>query len=177
MIGVETGDSRGRNEMERWYGRAMAAWPDNRGACELKLTWLAPKWHGSAKEVVAFGRELRDGGRWEANLPLLLVEAHWAASEYSPDGRHGLPNPGYFTRTPAAWDDVKSVYDEFFRRAQGPLRYHRTRYAAIAAWTGHWAEADAMFKAVGSEVSHFVLYDGRAIEQLRQTAAANALRK
>jgi uncharacterized protein YqfA (UPF0365 family) len=57
MLTVCLGLAPERAEMELWFDRAMAADPNNRDACKAKLYNLEPKWHGSAEEMVKFGRE------------------------------------------------------------------------------------------------------------------------
>jgi hypothetical protein len=175
MLSIETGDTRGRDEMEKWYARAMRAWPGNRAACELKMGWLEPKWHGSIEDMIAFGRELRDQGNWDALLPMMLVDAHWAASTYPPGGA-AKPRPAYFQGNAAAWDDVKGVTEEYLKRAKVPSPFHGTRFAIIAAWSGHWAEADMAFNALG-ESHNRSLIPLAAYRQLREEAREKAGKK
>lgn len=154
MLGIELGQGEGRERMETWFKRAMAADPDSYDACMNKLQYLEPKWYGAdVNDMLAFGRECLAGGNWDVGLPLVLIDAHLAAARYTADGYQPRPSPAYFRDDPQAWADVKQVYDEYLRRLPDSL-YHRSRYAQIAAWAGQWAEADEQFKAMGDKISY-----------------------
>ena len=58
--------------MELWFDRAMKADGDDRYACLTKLDWLDPKWHGTAEEMLAFGRACRDTKNWRTGITLLV---------------------------------------------------------------------------------------------------------
>jgi hypothetical protein len=61
MITVEMAIGEGnRDEMEKWFWRAMDADNDNLDACNKKLLWLEPKWHGSPEEMLEFARTCRN---------------------------------------------------------------------------------------------------------------------
>jgi hypothetical protein len=169
MITCCMGESADRDEMEKWFKRAMAANPGNYNACNRKMLFLEPKWGGSVEAMLGFGRELPAMAAEPRALrvPLNLVDAHWTLA----GGRSG-PNPAYFQTMEGAWDDVQKVYEKYL--AQVPeARYHRTRYAVIAAWAGQWAIADAQFTKLGEGYSRKVTSEN-VIKALRAQAKTKA---
>lgn len=174
MITVEMATGGDRAAMERWYGRAMKADPSCRAAAVAKMTWLEPKWHGDPKAMLAFGRELLAGGNWDAGLPLLLADAHWTLACYAPGGLTAVPNPRYFARSPkTTWADVKGVYEPYLKKVPDS-RYHRTRYALMAAWCGQWAEANRQFDQLANSYSGRVVPPDLFMSAVQQAKANQA---
>jgi hypothetical protein len=172
MITVCMGEGADRQEMERWFKRALDADPGNFNACSRKLTFLEPKWGGSAEDMLAFGRELlrTSTDPRSVRLATVLVDVHWnlAASV----GGGDAPEPAYFAEFPEAWEDVRQAYEAYLKQAPGS-RYHRTRYAVIAAWAQRWAVADAQFDQLGERCSREVVPEG-VIKALREQAKQKA---
>lgn len=71
FITVNMGEGGSREDMERWFARAMKADGDFLEACEAKLLWLEPKWYGSPEELFKFGKACRATKNWEAKITLL----------------------------------------------------------------------------------------------------------
>jgi hypothetical protein len=160
--------------MERWYRRAIEADPTMDATLEAKLEYLEPKWHGSEQEMLAFGRELLKDGNWESRQPLKLVDVHLQlvmTERVGVGGNYYDRCAAYFKRHPEAWADVKAVYDGYLERVPDS-RYHRTRYAVIAAWCGEWLEADRQFQALGERVAS--VYPQEVWQKLRDEAATKA---
>ena len=65
--------------MELWFDRAMELDPNDYDACYYKLYYLEPKWYGSVKDMLDFGRECVDSKVWGGRVPLVLTDAHYAA--------------------------------------------------------------------------------------------------
>ena len=89
MITVEMAIGEGnRDEMEKWFWRAMNADNDNLDACNKKLLWLEPKWHGSPEDMLEFARTCRDTKNWRSGIPLLVAEriTDWPGIYPSPSG-------------------------------------------------------------------------------------------
>jgi len=172
MLIVAKGHGAPRATMEEWYQRAIQADPDSLRAAGRRIEYLYPVWHGSEEEMTEFGRELLAGGRWEAGLPLKLVEMHWWRASYHDSGRKPV-DPAYFAANAAeAWKDVKAVYEPYLKRVPDS-RYHRTRYALIAAWCGEWVEAKRQFAVLGDDFSHRVAPEA-LYRQARDQVIANA---
>lgn len=151
MLTVCMGESADAVEVDRWFKRAIEANPSNFNAVSRKLLLLEPKWGGSPVAMILFGRELARTATdpRSVRLPLGLVEAHWTLAHYVGGGN---PDPSYFADNPDLWDDVSRVYEKYLTAAPGS-RYHRTRYAVIAAWAGHWDVANVQFDKLGDRFS------------------------
>src|SRR5207253_8728587 len=93
MITVCMGLGHDRETMDLWFRRAMEADGDCLAACEKKLACLMPKWGGSVKEMVQFGRQCRDTNNWAAGLPLILVAAHRDLAQASGAHREHYRSP------------------------------------------------------------------------------------
>src|SRR5262249_50831709 len=76
MLAVELGIGTKREDMEKWFERAMKADGNRVDACRIKLDWLDPKWHGAYEDMMAFGRACRDTKNHRSGIPFLVVEAH-----------------------------------------------------------------------------------------------------
>src|SRR4051794_16846467 len=80
---------------------ALRSWPRRRtGPAPRTRTWLAPS--GSAAEITASRHTAMGDRAVIANMPKVLVTAHWTACRLStrPDPRSGLSRPGNETRSP-----------------------------------------------------------------------------
>jgi hypothetical protein len=144
MLTVELGQGKSNAVMELWFARAMKANPDNEEACERKLLYLQPKWYGSPREMIAFGRQCLNEGNFFANIPLVLVDAHIALADMS-----GNP-PAYYSQ-PAVWADINQCYHRYLTR----YPWHadkRSWYAFLACNAGKWDIAQKQFDTLGSAV-------------------------
>ena len=182
MLTVEKAAGGDRDEMETWFQRAMEADGDNQAACDAKMDWLDPKWHGSVEEMLEFGRACRDTKNWRAGLTLLLPDAHHRAVL--------VPAPRsvkfqYFA-APAVWDDVRSAYDEYL--GHYPKDYvERSQYAVLCYLCGKHDESHRQFVAVGDNLVWSLAYPERIVKgpgntsptprRPRRTTAERALRK
>lgn len=144
MISVELGLRGDRDEMEKWFGRALAADPDNFDACIVKLQFLLPRWHGSHEEMVAFGRECLAGQNWTGNLPYVLVRAH-------SDVAREMVEPQQYLAQPHVWDDIRSVHEGFLKAFPDAPRaaWHRNRLAKWACDCSQWDAAWEAFSRIG----------------------------
>ena len=172
MMKIELGQGEGTPRMETWFRRAMAADPDCYDACARKLHYLEPKWYGSAEEMAAFGRECLATKRFDAGLPLILIEAHLKAARYTKDDYLREPQHDYF-KDPRVWDDVKAVYEPYLKRYPDSL-YHRTRYMQLAAWAGQWATARSQVDAMGKRFSYTLLRTREKYAALRDEIVAHS---
>lgn len=172
MITVAMGLGRSRARMETWYERAMQAEPDNYTACHYKLLYLEPKWRGSDKEMIDFGRQCLKAGNWKMRIPFILIRAHETLSRY-PRGDRKDPatqtDRGYF-KNGAAWDDIRDVYEGYlkhFPESHGDRSY----YALLACWSGKWAEAHRQFDILGDKAVVSVFGNKEEYQSLRREAA------
>jgi hypothetical protein len=162
MLSVELGQARGRDVLETWFLRAMKADPDNFEACREKLNYLAPKWHGSADEMLSFARECKDSNNWYARLPLLLPEAHFELARYA-------PSPTDYLKQDRVWADVMSVYGPLLAAWPDDAKT-RSRFTYIACACGRWAEARRQFDRLGDKAVPDAFGDDSRMEDLRQKA-------
>ena len=157
-----------RATMELWFDRAMKADADRYGACFTKLDWLDPKWHGTAEEMVAFGRACRDTNNWQAGIILLAADAHHRLStQISKDRKRK------YLGSPETWGDIKAVYDEYLKHFPDN-NVARSKYAAFAYMAGKMTEADAQFQILGDRLTtwgDFPFYPMFEMTRMRDKAA------
>jgi hypothetical protein len=165
MINVELGRNGDRDVMEAWFKRAMAADPDCYAACTSKLYFLEPKWHGSAEDMLAFGRECVAGGNWRERLPAVLIDAHVALAAYEAD------KDAYWLK-PGVWDDVVRVYAEHVRLFPDDSDI-RGYYAKFAYKCHQWKVLNEQLAKLGKDADPEMFGDGTpaALEAARTTAA------
>lgn len=139
----------GREVLETWFRRAIAADPDDLESCRARLKYLSspgPAANAAANAdaraaMIDFGRECLKTENWRAGIPYVLSDAHLAIAEASADSKEYLERAD-------VWADVQEVYegavlnfpDDTFRRSQ---------YARLAARCGQWETAHRQFEALG----------------------------
>lgn len=168
LLSIEKGIGGDRANMERWFDRTMKADGDKYSACLTKLDWLDPKWYGTADEMLASGRACRATNNWFAGITLLVGDAHLRYI-----GRLEPAKRTAHMKSPEAWDDIKSVYDEY-------LKHHpenhtaRSKYAVLCYLGAHFAEAHVQFQALGDNLTRwttFPYYPLETMQQFREHAA------
>lgn len=163
MLRVELGQGRGRDRLETWFTRALALDTNDYAACSTKLIYLQPKWHGSAEELLAFGRECARSTAWGGRIPLILVDTHEALANTLQRGER----PAYW-KNPSVWPDLKSAYDKFFALNPDAVGWHHN-YARHAYWSEQWATLEQQLKLFGP--TNYDFFGGRA-EFEKMTALA-----
>jgi hypothetical protein len=148
--------------METWYRRAIEADPDNLDAVKRKLYYLSPQWYGSAEEQLAFGRDLVQGGNWEARLPFQLIDVHAKLARAS-------NNAGKYYKDPLVWADIKSVYEPYLAR-KPDAAHDRSWYAKLACWSDQLEVARAQFDTLGDKVDVSVFASREEMERLKAAA-------
>lgn len=168
MLSIEQATGGDRAEMEKWFERAMKADGNNREACEAKLLWLEPKWHGNSKEVLAFGRACRDTKNWQVGITLLVADAHYATVSHLPTNQQA----GYFHTT---WirDEIKAVFEEYLKHYPGDYT-ERSSYAVYCVLSGRYADAHEHFRIVGDNLSWNHRFSEEWVKQLRAFVAEKA---
>lgn len=135
MLTVELGDTQGRKRMELWFDRAMELNPANYRACEAKLTWLLPKWHGDAKAARAFGLECLNSTVWKGNVPLILKEAHEHLARQA-EWEKRETREEYLAR-PEVWKEIQLSFERFFELNPNAVGW-RHDYALAAYRASAW---------------------------------------
>lgn len=169
MITVHLGLHGEREPMEAWFDKAMQADPDNYEACENKLHFLLPRWHGSHEEMVEFGRQCLQEQSWLRNLPYVLIKAHLDISKEVSD-------PEAYLGQPHVWRDVKAGHEGFLRVYPDfpRAKWHKSHLAWSACQAGRWAEAKRCFEAVGDDPHPGVFRSKAYYEYWRRKAQKNA---
>ncbi|HWC60439.1 MAG TPA: hypothetical protein VHC44_12155 [Verrucomicrobiae bacterium] len=145
MMTVELGQGKGRDQLELWFQRAMQLDTNNVNACCQKLLYLEPKWYGSPKDEIAFGRECVASTNWGGKVPLMLVQAHRALTEYLPKEKRDA-----YWQLPSVWDDVQSAYNKYFKANPKDLIEHKNY--AVLAYTGlHWDVLNEQIAVLGPD--------------------------
>ncbi|HYE31739.1 MAG TPA: hypothetical protein VEH27_09940 [Methylomirabilota bacterium] len=111
MLRVELGQGQGRQRMELWFNRAMQLNPNSYEAANAKLFYLEPKWHGSAEEMLAFGRQCVNSEIWGGRVPLILLDAHVALAAWA---KRNNQTANYWTQQ-GVWPDIRSSFEKFFK--------------------------------------------------------------
>ena len=112
MLTVELGDSKNRQAMETWFNRVMWMNPASYDACERKMYWLQPKWHGSVAEMIGFGRECLTNTAWRGNVPLILYQSHRLLATWYEQSKQGKMQDYWLL--PNVWPDVKASFERYF---------------------------------------------------------------
>jgi hypothetical protein len=169
MIQVAMGEGAPRREMEKWFDRAMKANPDNKLACDRKLYYLYPRWHGSHAEMIAFGRECLATKDYWGPLPEVLYEAHMAVSKETPD-------PRAYLAIPAVWADLEAVHRDFLEIFPDSFKvpWYRSRLAKLACDCQKWDDAVKLFDEIGDKPDLRVFTSKAVYDYYRRKAARNA---
>jgi hypothetical protein len=169
MLTIELGQGLGRERMESWFRYGTAVDPGNSYLYAQKLHYLAPQWHGSPEEMVAYGRELLAAKQWNLKLPLMLVLAYFQLAQ-----SHADPSELY-QADPQACRDVTAIYDAYLKQYPDAV-YERSSYALTLYYCGQYAAANQQFKALGADgrIGPFVTranYDHKRIDSATRAPA------
>lgn len=127
---VGLGDDRAK--MEQWFDRAMKLNSNSIAACNAKMRYLEPKWHGSPEAMLAFGRECANSRQWGGQVPLMLAKVHQRLADYLPTAEQSN-----YWRLPAVWRDIKRSYDVYFAR-NPTLQARNGQFARYAYSCEQW---------------------------------------
>ncbi len=133
MMRVELGESKGRDRLETWFQRGMKLAPASYDICYQKLEYLRPRWYGSMKEMVSFGRECTLNTNYSGTVRLMLADAHYEAVR---ELRDAAAQVEYWKR-PSVWADIRLTFEQFFKLYPEEDGY-RHNYARYAVWCEQW---------------------------------------
>ena len=145
MIGVCEGLSLPRDEMEKWFQRAMDLNPNYYDACHEKLHYLYPQWYGSRDDMVEFGRECVANTNWGGTVPLILSDAHY---EYWKFLGHTEERTNYW-KQPEVWPDIKASFDRLFALNPNATSYYHN-YAWYAYKCEQWDKLNELIPKLGT---------------------------
>jgi len=162
MLRVEKGIGKDRADMEKWFERAIKPIGNQKGACEAKLEWLDPKWHGTRDEMLAFGRACRDTKNWRSGVTLVVVDAHYKAAQ-----QLRVEDRKAYYRTPEVWNDIHTVFDEYLAHN---VENHgqRSRYAAFCYLCGKFPESNQQFKLLGDHLVFTTYFPEKTMTQIKE---------
>ncbi|QDU21280.1 hypothetical protein [Urbifossiella limnaea] len=175
MLWVCVGLGHPREEMERWFGRAMRAEPDNTPACTVKIEYLHPKWYGTDDDYLGFAWQCVRTRNVHGRLPVVPV-AHVMA-------HHTLPRPIVF---PTQLADLRAAYGRpnvwvltrtaltVLTRADPELSKFRGLFARLACVAGRYDVARRELAGVADAAAGGFLTP-RELEYYRSWAAAGIL--
>jgi hypothetical protein len=162
-----------RDTMELWFSRAMGADPHCFNACMTKALYLQPKWGGSEKEALEFGRWCVAHGNGADRIPTVLLNI------YADLGRSGDVADG---TDPSLWADVKSVYEKLLadktllQTNRADYLRDRADYLKAAVDAKKWKEASALIKAFGRDID-IEAFGGQALYDYARKKAETATTK
>ena len=135
MERVELGQGKGRDQLETWFERGMKIDPVNYDLCYAKLEYFRPRWYGSIKKMIDFGRECTTNTNYTGSVRLMLADAHYEASrEIQDDGQR----KAYWMGT-NVWPDIQFMFEHFFKLYPEEVGY-RHKYARYAVRCEQWQE-------------------------------------
>lgn len=144
MISVAMGESIESNEERRWFDRAVAAQFDY-AETYWKYYWaLMPRWGGSIDEMLSFGREGIDSGRFDTTIPLqyfyILMDGI-KEYDYELDLFHRDEVQEDLQRIAAGYLSDEGLDDY---KTRGVVSF----VAAVAVWGGNYAHAHQVLEAI-----------------------------
>ncbi len=145
MITVSMGD--GSDEERLWFDRAVAAQFDHEPAYRsLGLNALLPRWGGSHEEMLEFGRQCLDSGRFDTIVPSIFLDAVLAIGAELPGIRDALAMPGVY-------DDCVRLCRGYVAAKASPqyVRLWQSHLAMLQWLTGHYADACATLDELQDE--------------------------
>jgi hypothetical protein len=135
MIWIANDQGQSRDQMELWFNRAMENNTNDYEACQAKLNYIEPKWHGSTEAMLEFGHECTTNQAWGGHVPLILLDVHKSIQrQYVNDSEKNE-----YWKQPQVWLDLKSAFDRFFELNQDAVGWHHD-YAHYAYLCGQWDE-------------------------------------
>jgi hypothetical protein len=135
-------DGGGREAMELWFNRAMAANPDNLDACRRRLHYI--RRYEDRDGMLAFGRWCLKTENWRGGIPFILADVHYYLAFASQDRKE------YYAQ-PHVWEDLRSVYEGCVINFPTAIP-QRNQYAKIAIQCGRWDVAKQQFEILGDKV-------------------------
>ena len=133
-----------REEMEKWFKRAMDADPNSFGALTSKMYYLDPQWYGTEEDELAFAHECFASQNWQGNGPFMVSSIHMQLANES------LSKDLYYAQ-PSVWRDIQRLYEPYLAANPDNVAA-RSDYCYFACHSKHWNVARQQFEAMGAEV-------------------------
>jgi hypothetical protein len=143
MITVALAANLPRAEMETWFKRAIELTPEDQNIYNNKMNYLQPRWHGSAEELLTFGREcvdkLSSGKLMNSKIAMILPLCHENLSQDWYSANPDAKDKWMYWKTPPVWNDLKNAYDAMLKLHPASPMIH-TRYMRAAIFCSEWDE-------------------------------------
>jgi peroxiredoxin len=148
MLTLEMGQGKGRERMETWFRRAIDLDPNNYDACQRKLLYLQPKWHGSLEDMLAFGWECAESPNWGGKVPLTLFDARVQVMYYTKHFQGEKFDASEYWKQPEVWPDIQEAFEKFFQlNPEATGWYHD--YALYAYRCERWQALNRLLPKLG----------------------------
>ena len=164
LIRVTTRSKEPVKENERyWFDRAAAAQVDWWPAHENLLDALRPRWGGSHRAMLSFGREILAAGRFDTDAPFTFFHTLTKIDDDRED------RPRLIWRDPRVQEDLDGYYRGIIEAA--PQRGHpesipgyRTQEAAVAYLGQQYRKTQTILDDLGDRFSAYAWYKQRLPE-------------
>lgn len=172
MITVCMGLSLDREEMERWFERAMKANPDNYAACTAKLMYLSPKWHGTVQEYLSFAWKCVRTENGDGFLPFAVTQSFFLDSQsYLYERQETRDRVRAFYEDRRVWAVIRQAMKiQLTRRPDD--RHIRSQFARAACLAGRYELALREFELLGDQFESGVFSGKPEYDAFRNEAAA-----
>ena len=148
-MSLSQGDEESVEQTFHWFQEAAKVQVDYVPAYEACLWALRPRWHGSHREMLSFGKKCLDSGRFDSGAPWFFLQAHKdIASEWD------LPS-AYFIEMDHgnALDRLFTGFEEEQEREPW-RRYDRTQAVMTYFFRGDYDKAADWLKRLDGEEMH-----------------------
>lgn len=146
-----------REELEKWFGRAMAANPNGRAAVQRKLETLHPRWGGTTPDFAGFAWAVANSPNTDAQFPLAAVSAVVGTVQYVGPAYDRNPEAAAkYLGQPTVWAILQTALDR--QLAASPRNVLvRSMYARLAGAARQYDAAHVQFQALGGQfnTTHF----------------------
>lgn len=167
MVLIGRGAQFSREEMNRWFERAMRANPDNRMACIYMMSYLHPKWFGTMQEYQAFQWKCIRHPVASSQIPFVPVLSNY----YDTTPRSQANWPYY--RQPLVWHLIQRSYEAMLAASPNDPML-RSGYAFLACCAGRYKIANEQFDRMGNKYWLDIFGNDFEYQRLRAEAKANS---
>lgn len=141
------------DDVRLWFDRTVGAQMDYPSAYHAVFNHLRPRWGGSYEDLMAFGRECLDTGRFDTGVPKYLLEVVEQIEFDQKDEDEGKGHATIF-RAPDTYPLLVRLFEGYLADAspewKGPSL--RSNYAVAADKAGHPADALRQLQALRFEL-------------------------
>ena len=150
MISVSLGLDAPPHEPPRlWFDRAVAADFEGKKSYDSFLNTLLPRWNGSHREMLEFGRECLATGRFDTSVPSYYWMTILAIGQE-------LDRPGDLFRNARIYAESKEVLDHQIRSGVFNTTQWKTYRLCASYWAGDFPEAKKILLEIGPRYRRYM---------------------